>query len=177
MRSTAMAPCLCLRWAIPFLLQMKFCTFHDKFIWFCNLYVSFNSFIWCCLGSYMYLLTLLFGAVLFKHTGVYHVYACTLPLLSLCISRIVVAFWSLSATLPFLKVSESCGHLFIFINIPPWSISTGWWKEEQGFWAESLLFGEVIPWSQDTLLWRWSFSILHSLWMWRSWMPHGGIFF
>jgi hypothetical protein len=40
-----------------------------------------------------------------------------------------------------------------------------------------LLFGEVVSWSQDPLLWCWPVSILHFVWMWWSRMPHGWIFF
>ena len=31
----------------------------------------------------------------------------------------------------------------------------GWWEKEQGVWAESLLLGKIVSWSQNTLLWCW----------------------
>lgn len=71
----------------------------------------------------------------------------------------------------------------VLISVLFWSpfcslmLCTDWWQEKQGLWAESLLFGEVISWPQDTLLWCWSLSILCSLWMRWSRVSYGWLFF
>lgn len=55
-------------------------------------------------------------------------------------------------------------------------LETGRWQKEQGLWAEPLLFGQVISWSQGPLLWCRPVSVLCFVWMWWTRMSHGWLF-
>lgn len=66
---------------------------------------------------------------------------------------------------------------FYLVNIKINYVNAGWWQKEQSVWTQFMLPCKIISWSQDTLLRCWSLSVLHSLWMWWSRLPHGWIFF
>jgi len=51
-----------------------------------------------------------------------------------------------------------------------------WWQKGQNLLPESLPVGEVIPWSQDSILWCGTLSLLYTLWMWRTRMSSRRLF-
>lgn len=99
--------------------------------------------------------------------------------------RVSLATNVLSTTLLFLCASYNSVFIYVYEFCNCFNcfysfilcLKTGRWQKEQGLRAESLLFGQVISWSQDSLLWCGPISVLCFVWMWWSRMPHGWLFF